>query len=78
MIICNRKLGHYSDRRICEMMTLNDIHYNLAASTYVYVACLVLKRPHTQNMLLRIESIGRYTHHMQVKVVCYYIEKESA
>jgi hypothetical protein len=27
-------------------------------------------------MLLRIESTGRHTHHKQVKVVCYYIEKE--
>jgi hypothetical protein len=23
--ICNRKQGHYSDRRICEMMILNEI-----------------------------------------------------
>jgi hypothetical protein len=36
-----------------------------------------LKSPHTQNMLLRIESTGGHTHHKQVKVVCYYIEKES-
>jgi hypothetical protein len=28
-------------------------------------------------MPLRIESTGRYTHYKQVKVVCYYIEKES-
>jgi hypothetical protein len=28
-------------------------------------------------MLLRIESTGRYTHHKQVKVVCYYIGKEN-
>ena len=26
----NRKQGHYNDRRICEMMILNEIHYNLA------------------------------------------------
>ena len=35
VIICNRKQGHYNDRRICEMMTLNEIHYNLATSTYL-------------------------------------------
>jgi hypothetical protein len=28
LIICNCIQGHYSDRRICEMMTLNEIHYN--------------------------------------------------
>jgi hypothetical protein len=28
-------------------------------------------------MLLRIESTGRHTHHKQVKVIVYYIEKES-
>jgi hypothetical protein len=28
-------------------------------------------------MLLHIESTGRCTHHKQVKVVCYYIERES-
>ena len=77
VIICNRKQGHYNDRRICEMMTLNEIHYNLATSTFLKVVCLVLKSPHTQNMLLRIESTGRCTHQKQVKVVCYYIEKES-
>jgi hypothetical protein len=33
--ICNRKQGHYNDRRISEMMTLNEIHYNLATSTYL-------------------------------------------
>jgi hypothetical protein len=27
-------------------------------------------------MLLHNESTGRYTHHKQVKLVCYYIEKE--
>ena len=31
MIICNRKQGHYSDRRICEMMTLNEIRYIIRA-----------------------------------------------
>jgi hypothetical protein len=30
VVICNRKQGHYSDRRICEMVILNEIHYNLA------------------------------------------------
>jgi hypothetical protein len=29
-------------------------------------------------MLLRIESTGRCTHHKQVKLVCYYIKKESS
>jgi hypothetical protein len=30
VIICNRKQAHCSDGRNCEMMTLNDIHYNPA------------------------------------------------
>ena len=55
VIICNRKQGHYSDRRICEMMTLNEIRYNPATSTFllVHVICLALKNPHTHSMLLR-------------------------
>jgi hypothetical protein len=77
VIFCNRKQGHYNNRRLCKMMTLNEIHYNPATSIFLYVVCLVLKSPHTQNMLLRNESTGRCTHHKQVKVVCYYIEKES-
>jgi hypothetical protein len=35
IMIWNRKQGHYSDRRIYEMMTLSDIHYNLATSTFL-------------------------------------------
>jgi hypothetical protein len=27
VVICNRKQGHYIDRRICEMMILNEIRY---------------------------------------------------
>jgi hypothetical protein len=30
VIICNRKKGHSDAGRICEMITLNEIHYNLA------------------------------------------------
>jgi hypothetical protein len=37
VIICDRKQGHYSDRRICEMVTLNEIHYN---STTFFVSSL--------------------------------------
>jgi hypothetical protein len=33
MIIRNHKQGHYSDRRIFEMMTLKEIHYNPATSS---------------------------------------------
>ena len=66
MIICNRKQGHHSDRRICEMMTLNEIRYNPAASTFLLVVRLALKSPHTHSMLLRIESTGIYTHHKHV------------
>ena len=69
VIICNRKQGHYSDRRICEMMTLNEIRYNPAASTFLLVVGLALKSPHTHSMLLRIESSGRYTHHKHVIMV---------
>ena len=77
MIICNRKQGHKSDRRIYEMMTLNEIRYNPAASTFLLEVGLALKSPHTHSMLLRIESTGRYTHHKQVIMVYYYIERES-
>jgi hypothetical protein len=78
VVTCNRKQGHYSDSRIGEKMALNENHCNPATSTYLSEVCLVLKSPHTQNMLLRIESSGRYTHLKQVKVaIYYYIEKES-
>jgi hypothetical protein len=33
--IRNRKQGHYSDRRICEMIMLNEIRYNPAKSAFV-------------------------------------------
>ena len=77
MIICNRKQGQYSDRRICEMMTLNEIRYNPASSIFWLVVGLALKNHHTHDMPLRIESTDRHTHHKQVIVVHYYIEKES-
>jgi hypothetical protein len=80
VMICNHKQGHYSDRRICDKDDFNEIHYNPATSTFTtFLVCLVLKSLHTdtQNMLLRIESSGRYTHHKQAKVIHYYIEKES-
>ena len=77
VIICNRKQGHYSDRRICEMMILNKIRYNPATSTFWLVVGLALKSPHTHDMALSIESIERHTHHKHVIVVHYYIKKES-
>jgi hypothetical protein len=36
MIICNRKQGHYNDRGICEMMTLNKIRYNPAKLSFLF------------------------------------------
>ena len=79
VIICNRKQSHYSNRGLCEMMTLNEIRYmyNPTTSTFLLVVGLALKSPHTHSMLLRIKLTGRYTHHKQVIVVHYYIEKES-
>ena len=69
MIICNRKQGHYSDRRICEIMTLNEIRYILASSTFWLVVGLDLKKNHhTPDMSLRIESTGIVTHRKQVRV----------
>jgi hypothetical protein len=67
----------YIGCRICEMVTLNEIRYNHATSTFLSVVSLILKSRHPQNMFLRIESSGRYAHHRQVKVVYYYKEKES-
>jgi hypothetical protein len=78
VIICKCKQGHYSDRRICQMMTLMNILYNSATSNALQVSYLVLKKTHqTQTLLLRIKSIGRYIHHKELKVVCHYMEKES-
>jgi hypothetical protein len=48
----NRGQGHYNDRRICEMVTLNETHYYPATFTFLSVVCFVLKFLHTQIMLL--------------------------
>jgi hypothetical protein len=48
VIICNRKQGHYNDRRIFELMTLNEIHYNLATSTFLVSSLPRFESPHTQ------------------------------
>ena len=76
VIICNHKQGHYSDRRICEMMTLNDICYNPATSSFWLVIGLALKHQHTHDMPLRIESTERHTHQKQAIVVHHYMKKE--
>jgi hypothetical protein len=34
VIICNCKQGHHSECRICDMITLNEIRYNPAISTF--------------------------------------------
>ena len=57
------------------MMTLNEIRYNPASSTFWLVVGLALKNQHTHGMPLRIESTERHTHHKQVIVVHYYINK---
>jgi hypothetical protein len=61
---------------MCESMTLSEIQYNLATSTYFSAACLVLTSPNTHKMLLHVESTGRYTHYKQVKVAYYYIKRK--
>jgi hypothetical protein len=70
VIICNRKQGHYSNRRICEM-TLNMILYNPETSNYLSVVFLLLKCLHTLVYRITLETDT----HKQVKVVYYYIEK---
>jgi hypothetical protein len=67
MVIANKIIKN-SECRICEIMTLNQSHYNPGTSTFLSVVALSLKISHTQSMLLRIESTGRYTHHKKVKV----------
>jgi hypothetical protein len=34
VIMYNHKQGHYRDRRICKMMTFNEIRYHPATSTF--------------------------------------------
>jgi hypothetical protein len=67
VIICNCKHGH-SVRRICKMMTLKEIRYNPATSTFLLVVGLASKSFHTENILFHIESTGGYTcrHNKQV------------
>jgi hypothetical protein len=50
-------------------MTLNKIRYNPATSFFVSSWSRFEKFPYAQNMLLRIESTGRYTILKQAKVV---------
>jgi hypothetical protein len=57
-------------------MTLNEIRYNPATSTFLSVVGLSLKSFCTQKWCVSIEPTGRYTQYKQVKVVYYYIEKE--
>jgi hypothetical protein len=61
VIICNRKQCHYNDRRICEMMTLNEIHYNFATSTFLLVVCLVLKSLIRKTCSCVSNQLGDYT-----------------
>jgi hypothetical protein len=73
-INCYSKQGHYySDHKVCETMTLNDILYNPATSTFLLEVDLALTKSHMHDMILRFESAGRYTHmyHKQVKAVYY-------
>jgi hypothetical protein len=48
MKICNHKRGDYSDRRICEIVTLNEIRYNPATSTFLLLVDFALKSSHVQ------------------------------
>jgi hypothetical protein len=79
MIICNRKEGQYSDHGSYEMLTLNEIRYTPAKCTSTFLSAFGLaeKDFHTQSMLLRFESNGRYKHHKQVKVNYYHRLKHS-
>jgi hypothetical protein len=61
------------------MMSLNEIRYIPATSSFFLKVGFALKSFHTPRMLLRIKSTGRcmYKHRKQVKVLYYYIEEES-
>jgi hypothetical protein len=74
VILCNRIQGQYSDRRICKIMTLNEIHYNLFCNRFSSFWKVFIRKTCSR---LCIESAGRYSHHKQVKVVYCYIDKES-
>jgi hypothetical protein len=50
VIICNRKQGYYSDHRICEMMTLNEIYYNLSTSNLMSIVGLVVISSHIRRL----------------------------
>jgi hypothetical protein len=58
------------------MMTLNEICYNPAISTFLSIVDIAFKHYLTHNMPLHNELTGRYTHHKQMKVVYYYTEKD--
>jgi hypothetical protein len=75
MKICNRKQGHYNDRRIFEMMPLNEIHYNSAASTFIVSSLPRFEKlSYTKHALVHRITWGN-TRHKQIKVVYCYITK---
>jgi hypothetical protein len=76
VIMCNRKQGYYSDCRIRKMMTLNNIHYNSATSTFFNSWPLFEKFSYAKKCTCVWNQLGD-KHQKQLKVVYYYIEKES-
>ena len=74
---CTGKLDRYNDRKIYEMLTLNETVETPVTSTCVSAAYLDSKTDHIQNKLLHIESAERYKHHMQVIMGYCYIDKGS-
>jgi hypothetical protein len=58
VVICYRKQGHYSNRRICEMVILDEFHYNPANINFLSVLCLALKSSHTEKYVCVSNQLG--------------------
>jgi hypothetical protein len=73
---CIGKQDHCNNCKIC-VKPPKDIVESPVTSTCLSVDCLESKTDRMLNKLLRKESAARCKHHMQVKLECCYIGKES-
>jgi hypothetical protein len=75
MIICNGNQGNYSDRRVYEIIIVNEIHYETGAITFSISSfhCFV-KLSYAEDILAYLINLEMY---IRVNVVSYCIEKET-
>jgi hypothetical protein len=63
MEVCTGKLNRYKDRKLYEMLTLNETVQTTVTSSCLSITCLNLKIDRTQNKLLHNNTDEKYKHH---------------